>query len=112
MQEVANVGTGQNEITGTAKYYTADNPADLATGIEQIINSALSCQLTITGTIDSGQAQSGTLTLNGVTLVYGTDWTLGANGMTIQLLGSACTTLENSTNPVIDATFPCGAVIQ
>ena len=112
LQEVANVGTGQNEITGTAKYYTANNPTQLASGIQTIINGALSCTLTIDGTIDPSQAASGTLTLNGMTLTYGTDWMLGANGMSIQLLGTACTTLESSTNPQIDASFPCGAVIQ
>jgi hypothetical protein len=112
LQEVANVGTGQNEITGTAPYYTANNPTELAAGIQSIINGALSCTLNITGTIDASQAQSGTLTINGVTLTYGTDWMLGPNGMTIQLLGTACTNLEMATNPVINASFPCGAVIQ
>ncbi|HEY1813958.1 MAG TPA: vWA domain-containing protein [Kofleriaceae bacterium] len=112
LQEVANVGTGQNEVTGTAPYYTANNPTQLATGIQTIINNSLSCDLTLTGMIDPSQAASGTLTLNGMTLVYGTDWTLDANGMTIHLMGTACTTLENSTNPQLDASFPCGAVIQ
>ncbi len=112
LQEVANVGTGQNEITGTATYYTANNPTELASGIQSIINGALSCTLTINGTIDASQAQSGTLTINGVTLTYGTDWMLGPNGMTIQLLGTACTNLEMATNQVINASFPCGAVIQ
>jgi hypothetical protein len=109
LQQIADAGTG---VASGAPYYTANNPSQLAAGINQIINGALSCDLTLTGMIDPSQAASGTLTLNGMTLVYGTDWTLDANGMTIHLLGTACTTLENATNPQLDASFPCGAVIQ
>jgi uncharacterized protein YegL len=109
LQEIADAGTG---VLSGATYYTASDPTQLANGINQVINGAMSCTLTIDGTIDPSQAASGTLTLNGMTLTYGTDWMLGANGMSIQLLGTACTTLENSANPQIDASFPCGAVIQ
>ena len=109
LQEVANAGTGM--LSG-APYYTADDPQQLTTAFNTIINGALSCDLTLTGMIDPSEAQSGTLTINGVTLTYGTDWTLDANGMTIHLLGAACTSFEASQNPTIDASFPCGAVIQ
>ena len=111
LQEVANVGVGQPQNTGTATYYTANNAATLAAGFNQIINSALSCDLTISGQIDPSQAASGTLTVNGTVLTYGTDWTLDPNGTTIHLLGSACTTLETASNPQVDASFPCGSVI-
>jgi hypothetical protein len=112
LQEVANVGVGMPQNTGTAPYYTANSPQQLVDGFNAIINGALSCDLTISGQIDPSQASSGTITLNGVMLTYGTDWTLDPNGMIIHLLGSACTTLENSANPQIDASFPCGSVIQ
>jgi von Willebrand factor type A domain len=109
LQEIADAGTG---VLSGATYYTADNPAQLTTAFDQIINGALSCDLTLTGMIDPSQAQSGTLTINGTTLTYGTDWTLDANGTTIHLLGAACTSFEASQNPMIDASFPCGSVIQ
>jgi hypothetical protein len=66
----------------------------------------------ITGMVDAATAGQGTVTLNGMTLTYGTDWTVDANGTTIHLLGNACTTLKNSANPTVDASFPCGVVIQ
>jgi von Willebrand factor type A domain len=108
LQEIANAGTGGTN----APYYTADNPAQLTAAFNTIINGALSCDLTLTAMIDPSQAQSGTLVVNGVTLTYGTDWTLESNGTTIQLLGAACTSLESTANPTIDASFPCGAVLQ
>ena len=54
---------------------------------------------------------NGTVTLNGMTLTYGTDWTVDPNGMVIHLLGNACNTLKASSNPNVDASFPCGSVI-
>jgi hypothetical protein len=110
LQAVANTGVGLT--TGSAPYYTANNPTQLANGINAIINGALSCDLTISGTIDASQAMNGMLSINGMNLTYGTDWTLDPNGMTIHVLGAACTSLESTPNPVIDASFPCGAVIQ
>jgi len=110
LQSVANAGLGM--LTGNAPYYTANDPMQLASGISQIINGALSCDLTISGMINPSQAMSGSLSINGMNLTYGTDWTLDANGMTIHVLGAACTSLESTPNPTIDASFPCGAVIQ
>jgi hypothetical protein len=37
--------------------------------------------------------------------------TLDPNGMVIHIVGAACTTLKNTPNAVVDATFPCGSVI-
>jgi hypothetical protein len=42
--------------------------------------------------------------------MYGQDWTL-VNGNTIELVGAACDTLKSSSNPSVDASFPCGSVI-
>ena len=53
---------------------------------------------------------NGTVMVNGMTLTYGTDWTL-VNGNIIRLLGSACTALKSTPNPMVSASFPCGSVI-
>jgi hypothetical protein len=71
----------------------------------------LSCDLQLTGQVDPMAGQNGTVTLNNMTLTYGTDWTLDPNGLIIHLLGTACTTLKTLQNPTVDATFSCGAVI-
>ena len=73
----------------------------------------LSCDLMITGgTVDPAKQCDGTVTLNGNVLTCGTDWNVDANGMTIHLIGQACTDLKASANPVVDASFPCGSVIS
>lgn len=110
LQQVANAGAGVQANQPNAPYYTANSPAQLQAAFQQIIGGVVSCDLTINGTIDTNQAGSGTVTLNGQTLVYGQDWTL-VNGNTIELQGAACDNLKNSSNPSVDASFPCGSVI-
>ncbi len=111
LQDMANAGTGVQAGQPNAPYYTSNSPAQMTSAFQQIIGGVLSCDLTITGTVDTTQASSGTVTLNGMPLQYGTDWTL-VNGNTIELLGQACTTFKSSTNPTVDASFSCGSVIQ
>jgi hypothetical protein len=110
LQAVANAGAGVTAGMPDAPFFVANTPADLQTAFNQIIGGVVSCELTISGSIDETQAAGGTVILNGVTLVYGTDWEL-ANDNTIRLLGQACTTLKNSPTPMVTASFPCGAVI-
>ena len=110
LQQMANAGAGVT--TGpNAPYYTANDPTSLVNAFNMIIAGVLSCDLSISGQVDPASAMSGTVTLNGMTLMYGTDWVVDPNGMVIHLLGNACDTLKNSMNPSVDATFPCGAVI-
>jgi hypothetical protein len=110
LQQVANAGAGVQPGQPNAPYYTANSPAQLQTAFQQIIGGVVSCDLMITGNIDPNQAASGTVTLNGMTLTYGTDWTL-VGGNTIELQGAACDTLKNASSPTVDASFPCGSVI-
>ncbi len=110
LQNVANAGAGVQAGQPNAKFYVANTPAELKTAFEDIIGGVASCELSINGTIDESQAQNGTVTLNGNTLTYGTDWEL-VNGNVVRLLGQACTDLKSSINPIVNATFPCGAVL-
>lgn len=110
LQQVANAGAGVQTNQPNAPYYTANSPAQLQQAFQQIIGGVVSCDLAITGNIDPDQAGSGTVTLNGMTLTYGQDWTL-VGGNTIELLGAACDTLKTSANPMVDASFPCGSII-
>lgn len=116
LQDIANVGAGKPagqapNCAGCAPYFTADDPTGLAAAFNQIINGIVTCELSITGTVDPDGAASGSVTLNGVLLTHGTDWTVDPSGKTIHLLDSACTTLKASPSPVVDAAFPCGAVL-
>ncbi|MDB4958025.1 MAG: hypothetical protein JWO36_5594 [Myxococcales bacterium] len=110
LQQMANAGQGVQPGQPNAMYYTANSPAGLATAFQAIIGGVLSCDLTISGQVDPVSAMNGTVTLNGHTLMYGTDWTV-VNGTTIQLIGAACTELKSTATPSVDASFPCGSVI-
>ena len=111
LQQVANAGVGQDPVTGTAPYFPADNPAALAMAFDTIIGGVLSCELMLDGDITPSQAANGIVRLNGMLLMYGTDWELVGTNI-IRLLGAACQTLQGSTNPTVTAEFPCGAVIE
>lgn len=110
LQAMANAGQGVQQGQPNAKYYTANSPTELQQAFEQIIGGVVSCELAINGTIDTQQAQSGSVTLNGTGLTYGQDWEL-VDTSTIRLLGQACETLKSSQNPKVQASFPCGAVL-
>jgi hypothetical protein len=109
-QDVANAGQGHVAGQPNITYYPTTNAADLAAAFQTIINGVISCDLSLTATIDDGQAMNGTVVVNGVTLTYGVDWIL-VNGNVIRVQGAACTTLRNSANPTVSAQFPCGSII-
>ncbi|MBA3398216.1 MAG: VWA domain-containing protein [Deltaproteobacteria bacterium] len=110
LQSMANAGAGVQAGQTNAPYYVANSAQDLTNAFNQIIGGVLSCELMINGNVDEAQAMGGTVVLNGMTLTYGTEWTL-ATPNTIKLLGAACEALKASTNPTVTASFPCGAVL-
>jgi hypothetical protein len=110
LQAMANAGAGVQPGQPDAPYYQGDDPQTLADAFKQIIGGVLSCDLSLSGQIDPASAMDGTVTLDGVTLTYGTDWII-VNGTTIEILGAACMKLQTTPNSVVDATFPCTAVI-
>lgn len=110
-QQMANAGAGKDPATGKAPYYTAKNPTELTNAFNQIVGGILSCDLQLSGKVDPGAAETGSVALNGKTLTYGTDWNVDQDGVTLHLLGAACDTLKTSSNPTVDATFSCNSVI-
>ena len=76
LQAVANAGVGQT--MGNAPYYNASNPQQLVDAFNTIINGVISCDLTINQQVDPASAPGATVTLNGMNLTFGTDWTLDA----------------------------------
>ena len=110
-QQMANAGAGLDPVTGKAAFYVATNPAQLTAAFNAIVGGVLSCDLKLNGQVGADDAPSGTVTVNGTTLTYGTDWTLDPDGITIHLLGNACTMLKATAAATVDASFPCGTVI-
>jgi hypothetical protein len=110
-QRMANAGAGKDLATGTEKFFEATDPATMTAAFNTIIGGVVSCDLTLSGAVNQSDGPNGTVTLNGMPLVYTTDWTLDPDGLTVHLKGAACDALKASANPTVDATFPCGAII-
>ncbi|MEZ4401230.1 MAG: vWA domain-containing protein [Kofleriaceae bacterium] len=111
LQQVANAGVGLDPATGTAPFYKANDPAQLAMQLQQIITGVLSCELDLNGSVDptSPEAQMADVRLGGTPLMYGTDWDF-VDGDTIRLTGAACTQFQ-AGGGALTATFACGAII-
>ena len=111
LQDMANAGVGL-PVGGTtnAPYYVANDPAELSQRIQQIIDGVRSCDLPLTGQVDPAHAADGTVTLDGATLTYGTDWDL-VDPTTIRLLGAACDTMLGADAPLVVASWPCGSAV-
>jgi hypothetical protein len=110
LQRMANAGVGEPIDTGLAPYYVANNPAELVAAFDVIINGARTCTFLIDEAVSLGDAQNGTVQLNGMTLEYGTDWHM-LDEHTLELLGAACQTFLDEPNVLLTAEFPCGAII-
>jgi hypothetical protein len=111
-QEMANAGAGLDPATGRAQFFVATNPTELTQAFSTIIGGVVSCDLRLDTRLDPKDAPGGSVTVDGRMLNYPTEWNLDADGVTIHILGNACTMLKNAANPVVDAAFPCGSVIE
>jgi len=109
-QDLANAGQGWQAGQPNIPYYPAMSAQQLKDAFQTIITGVVSCDLHLTSSIDATSAMDGIVTVNGMQLHYGTDWVL-VNGNIVRLLGAACTNLKSTTNPTVQATFPCGSVI-
>ena len=110
-QEMANAGAGLNPVSGRAPFFVATNPTELTQAFSTIIGGVVSCDLRLDSALDPADGPNGVVTIDGRTLTFGTDWNLDRDGITIHILGNACTMLKAATNPVVDAAFPCGTII-
>lgn len=109
LKHLANLGQGM-PANGPINPYIATSPQELVDAFGQIIGGVRSCDIMVNGTVDLSQASSGTVILNGTSLMYGTDWTM-KDDRTLELLGDACNEYLNSTPVMLSASFPCGGVV-
>ncbi len=110
LQRLANAGLGKPLDTGTEKYYVANNPAELVAAFDEIVLGIRDCLITLNGTITLSEAETGTVTLDGVELEFGVDWRM-VDGNTLELLGAACDKWLTQADVSIEAEFPCGVVV-
>lgn len=110
LQQLANAGAGIDPLTGTETFYTANDPAQLATALNAIISGILSCEFDLSGTVDVSRADEGVVTLNGMPLMFGTQWEM-VDSNTIRILGAPCQTLKDGGG-TLQATFECGVIVN
>jgi hypothetical protein len=113
LQQMANIGANQDPMTGTAEVHYPENTASLTATLETLIGAELSCDLALEGKgIKVDLACSGTVKVNGMELECN-----GPNGFelvdekTLRLNGTTCEMYKNSIDTLVDANFPCEAVI-
>ncbi len=111
LQEVANAGIGLPPAGPmNAPFWIALDAADLADAFDEIVGGFISCTLELDGMVTSDDFCEGTVLLDGMPLECPVDWTL-IDATTIELIGSACDTLQDGGGHTVSASFPCGAVV-
>jgi hypothetical protein len=113
LQDMANAGAGL-PIGGPtdARYYIANNPAELTAAFGDIIHGVRSCTFMLDGVVAPADWGLGDVQLDGTPLVYSdpNGWTL-SDGSTLVLQGTACSTFLEAASPVLTAVWPCGTII-
>jgi hypothetical protein len=116
LQDVANAGRGMPQGTSCplgSCYFRPDDNDGLRETLRDIIGGQLSCVVTLEGMIeDISQACVGTVALNGTPLACDTPngWRV-IDSTHIELVGEACTILQNTPGVTLTATFPCGIIL-
>jgi hypothetical protein len=114
LQDMANAGVGL-PVGGTehAPFYVANDTSQLVDAFDEIIRGVRTCVLTLSGHVAAGSEASGDVRLNGQPLGYGdpNGWRM-IDDETLELVGTACTTLLESDTATLSATFPCGSIIE
>lgn len=114
-QAMANAGAGlpPDGSGGNAPLYQAADPAELVARFDEIVNGVRTCLFNLDGAVDPALADTGTVTLDGVTLTQdGPDGWRFVDEDTIELLGAACDTVLGDPSVVLLAEFSCGVVVE
>jgi hypothetical protein len=107
MQDMANAGIGM----AGAPYWITGDDAGLRAALLAIVGGVLSCDVTLSGTLDVDQACTGTVSLNGRPLTCDdpNGWR-AVDENHIEILGTACDELTMG-GAVLEASFPCDVVL-
>lgn len=109
LQALANAGVGAH---GTdAPYWLGDKTEGLADAVRSIVQSQLSCEVTLRGAVEAGSECEGTVQLNGTSLPCNdaNGWRL-LDASTLELQGTACDALKSGAAVELEASFPCGVI--
>jgi len=111
-QAMANAGLGVMPGEPDAEYWEVGDDASLRAALTEIVGGQLGCEVQLSGSVASGDACDGTVTLNGEELECDGEngWEL-ATPRTIRLLGTSCDTLKSDPSVFLDVRFPCSVGI-
>jgi len=111
LQDLANVGVGKAiGDPDPAPFFEALDSEQLIAAFGEIVNGFVSCEFAIDGVVDLEAACQGTVLLDGVPIDCGTDWEVPEES-TLELLGSACDTLQDGGDHSVVASFPCTVIM-
>jgi len=112
LRAVANAGQGlAADVDQTNRFYRANNQSELASAFDTIVNGVRSCVLALNGTVDTANASSGSVVLDGKALGFNdpNGWKLNSPTV-VELQGDACKTIKNGDHD-LKISFPCGVII-
>ncbi len=108
---MANAGTGWMPGDPDAPFYVPSDADAMVAAFQEIINGARSCVLTLDGAILPGQADQGTVTVNGVEIIFDDPNGWQVNSPTeIEILGTSCEAIQEG-NVEITVEFTCDAIV-
>jgi hypothetical protein len=108
LQQLANLGNPASN--GAAVLYEPANPDQLAQNLETLAGAAVGCDIELNGAIFLDQACDGTVSLNGTPLKCNdpNGWK-AIDERNIRLQGSACDTVTQKNDSLVEASFTCTA---
>jgi len=107
LKALAVAGAGGDE---DAEAYTALDTADLESAFEDIIGSVQTCDFTLQGRVEPGDAARGSVLLDGESLEYDDpDGWLMLDESTVRLQGAACDAVQSNAAGIA-MSFPCDAI--
>ena len=111
LQDMANAGVGWVPGDPNAPFYVPSDADAMVAAFEEIINGARSCVLTLDTAILPGQADQGTVTVNGVEVTFDDPNGWQVNSPTeIELLGTSCEAIQEG-NVEVTVEFTCAAIV-
>lgn len=114
LQDMANAGAGLPlDTPDDAPFFVANDQAQVVAALEQIITDERSCELAVdNGTVDASRAAEGKVLLNGTPLAFESEWILSDDGKHIVLVGDACDSFLHTPSVELEASFPCGVIVE
>lgn len=112
LQKTANIGAGlADDASPGAPIYSPTNPDELTQTLAKLIGDAVTCDISLAGSLDVARACEGVVQMNSEKLECNSDqgWK-PVDASHISLQGKACDRFKSDPTVMLKATFPCDVV--